>query len=164
MAAFGASPERARLSRQASQDRWRQDPCFVRSSHSSTGPQGPGVGPDSSWRNIPLQSVVAYAKSRIAQSQISMELGLELLWLFERTKDFSQLDLFRRVARSPNVVVRRAAARSLRWWAPSLQAEALAIAAELLNSGDARTKISLISAASHLRRTDSAWWGPGQGH
>jgi len=106
----------------------------------------------------PTAAVVAYAKSRIAQSQISMELGLELLWLFERTKDFSQLDLFRRVARSPNVVVRRAAARSLRWWAPSLQAEALAIAAELLNSGDARTKISLISAASHLRRTDSAWW------
>lgn len=103
----------------------------------------------------PNAEVLAYAKTKISESE---ELGLELLWLFERSKDFSQQDLFRRLVASENVTIRRAAARSLRWWAPSLGDEAKTIATELLKTEDERTKIAIISVASHLQRNDPAWW------
>ncbi|MDC0325119.1 GDSL-type esterase/lipase family protein, partial [bacterium] len=105
----------------------------------------------------PRSSVLAVAKSLVRNAEENETLGLELLWLFERLKDYSQKDLLRQLAKSKNVNVQRAAARSLRWWAPSLGGEAIVLAGELIQSADERTKIAIVSVASHLQREDHSW-------
>lgn len=105
----------------------------------------------------PQALVLAMAKSLVSDAGENESLGLELLWLFERMKDFSQKDLLRHLVRSENVQIQRAAARSLRWWAPALGAEALALAGELFQDSDERTKIAIVSVASHLQREDPSW-------
>ncbi|MEP4077023.1 DUF7133 domain-containing protein [Haloferula sp.] len=101
--------------------------------------------------------VLAYAKSRVADGMTNEKLGLELLWLFEREKDFSQPELLRKLLASKELPVQRAAARSIRWWADSLGDEAKSMAAELMKSPDDRTKMAVISVASHLLSGDPFW-------
>lgn len=103
------------------------------------------------------REVLAYAKTQIPNGKSNEEFGLELMWLFERLKDFSQPEFFRSLAGSKNATSRRAAARSLRWWAPTLGEDATDIAADLLKSDDERTTIGIISSASYLQLGDPAW-------
>jgi len=105
----------------------------------------------------PADKVVAKAKSLVVSAKKDEELGLELLWLFERAKDFSETGLIRHLAKSKNVNVRRAAARSLRWWATALGGEARDMAKTFWDSEDDRTRIAILSVASHLQRTDPTW-------
>lgn len=101
--------------------------------------------------------VLAFAKTKVSAAVDNEELGLELLWLFERLRDFSQKELFLQLVASKDLAIRRAAAKSIRAWAPSLGAEAKAIAQALLQSDDDRTKVSLISALSFLQTQDLYW-------
>ncbi|MDF1862067.1 MAG: GDSL-type esterase/lipase family protein [Verrucomicrobiales bacterium] len=101
--------------------------------------------------------VLVYAKTKVADAGENEELGLELLWLFERLKDFSERDLFRQLVMSDHVVIRRAAAKSIRAWSPVLGEEAKEMAAKLIDGNDERTKISVISAASYLQTLDPFW-------
>ena len=105
----------------------------------------------------PDTEVLAHAKSLVDEGVKNEKLGLELLWLFERCKDFSQPDLLRKLVASKELPVRRAAARSIRWWAPSLGDEAKSMAAELWKTDDDRTKMAVISVASHLLIGDPSW-------
>jgi azurin len=101
--------------------------------------------------------VLAFAKSQIGVGMTNEKLGLELLWLFEREKDFSQPELLRKLVTSKELAVQRAVARSIRWWAPSLGDEAKSMATELMKSSDDRTKMAVISVASHLLSKDPFW-------
>lgn len=101
--------------------------------------------------------VLALAKTKVVEARKNEELGLELLWLLERLKDTSQADLFRQLVSSENPVIRRAAAKSLRVWAPQLHEEAREIAGKLIESGDDRTIVSVISAVSYLQTQDAYW-------
>ncbi|MFC7338232.1 plastocyanin/azurin family copper-binding protein [Haloferula chungangensis] len=105
----------------------------------------------------PSGEVLAHAKSRIAEGMSDGKLGLELLWLFEREKDFSQPELLRELVSSRELPIQRAAARSLRWWAPSLGDEAKLLASDLMKSPDERTRMAVISVASHLLSRDPFW-------
>ena len=107
--------------------------------------------------NHPDAEVLAFAKMKVANAADNEPLGLELLWLFERLKDFSEPDLFRQLVASDDPSIRRAAAKSIRAWAPSLGLEAREIATQLIASGDERTLVSVISAASYLQPTDPTW-------
>lgn len=104
----------------------------------------------------PADQVLAKAKS-LATGLPNEELGLELLWLFERMKDDSQVDLYRRLARSKSLPIQRAAVRSLRWWAPALREDALQLATAWTKSSDERIRISVISVASYLQNDDPSW-------
>ncbi|MEP2777185.1 MAG: GDSL-type esterase/lipase family protein [Luteolibacter sp.] len=101
--------------------------------------------------------VLTYANSMIEQGMKDEEFGLELLWLYERNKDFSHPELFRSLVKSDSLPIKRAAARSLRWWAPTLGEEAKTLATELLKTDDDRTKIAIVSAASYLLQKDEFW-------
>ena len=105
----------------------------------------------------PDAEVLAHARTLVSDGMKNGKLGLELLWLFERCKDFSQPELLRALMDSDELPVQRAAARSIRWWAPSLGEEAQIMATRLLKSDDDRTKIAVISAASHLHALDPFW-------
>ncbi len=107
--------------------------------------------------NHPDGDVLDFAKASVPKAIENEELGLELLWLFERLKDYSETDLFRQLVMSENLEVRRAAAKSIRAWSPVLGPEAKEIAAKLLDGEDERTKISVISAASYLQTLDPFW-------
>lgn len=109
--------------------------------------------------NRPAKDVLAHAYGMIPEGMENETLGLELLWLFERHKDFSHPELFLKLIASENLPISRAAARSLRWWAPSLKDEAKSIAAKLLASDDERTRIAAVSAASYLLLQDDFWKG-----
>ena len=99
--------------------------------------------------------VLKQAKSKVGTKDEL--LALELLWLFERNRDFSQTNLFKRLVKSKTPEVRRAAARSLRWWAPVFGKEALKIASELARTDDDRTRMAVISVASYLQVSDPSW-------
>ncbi|MDF1853141.1 MAG: GDSL-type esterase/lipase family protein [Verrucomicrobiales bacterium] len=103
------------------------------------------------------EEVLALARTKVADAATNEELGLELLWLFERLKDFSEKDLFLQLVTSENLSVRRAAAKSLRAWAPTLGMEAREIATRLVDFGDERMQVSVISAASYLQGQDPFW-------
>ena len=103
----------------------------------------------------PAHEVVEEAKSKIGTN--NDWLRLELLWLFERAKDYSQTEFFKSLVKSDNLNVRRAAARSLRWWAPMLGKDAQTIAAQLASSEDDRTRMAVISVASYLQVADKTW-------
>jgi len=105
----------------------------------------------------PDAEVVAHAKTLVKEGMKHGKLGLELLWLFERYKDFSQPELLSALSHSKELPVQRAAARSIRWWAPSLGDEAQEMASRLMKSDDDRTKIAVISSASHLHALDPFW-------
>lgn len=107
--------------------------------------------------NHPDSEVLAVAKSKVKEGMKNEELGLELLWLFERLGDYSEPDLFRQLATSENLPIRRAAAKSIRAWASSLGQEAKEMASELLKGEDERTKVSVVSAASYLQTIDPSW-------
>ncbi|MGJ8644197.1 MAG: DUF7133 domain-containing protein [Luteolibacter sp.] len=109
--------------------------------------------------NRPDKEVLAHAYSMILEGTKNEQLGLELLWLFERQKDFSHPELFLELIAAENLPTQRAAARSLRWWAPSLKDEAKKIATDLLKSDDERTRIAVVSAVSHLLLKDDFWKG-----
>ena len=99
--------------------------------------------------------ILEMAKSKVGTT--NELLRLELLWLFERNKDHSQTNLFKRLVESETPDIRRAATRSLRWWAPTLGKEAQSIASDLAKSDDARTRMAVISVASYLQVTDPSW-------
>lgn len=105
----------------------------------------------------PQEAVLTAAKDLVEKAKTQEELGLELMWLFERAKDFSQKELFLQLARSKNLSVQRGAARSLRWWAPALGEKAMALASNWAKSPDERLRITVISVASYLQNTDPAW-------
>ena len=99
-------------------------------------------------------SAVATHKSAIDTDD---EFALEILWLYERLKNFDDTSLIKRLSVSENKNVQRAATRSLRWWAPVLGDEAKVMATRLSKSKDERVHVGLVSIISHLQRTDSAW-------
>lgn len=103
----------------------------------------------------PTEEVIAEAKSKIGTN--SDVLRLELLWLFERAKDYSQTNFFKSLVKLNNLNVQRSAARSLRWWAPVLSSDARAIASQLAASEDDRTRMAVISVASYLQVGDKTW-------
>jgi arylsulfatase A-like enzyme/glucose/arabinose dehydrogenase/azurin len=103
----------------------------------------------------PPNQVVKLARSKVGTK--NELLGLELLWLFERAKDYSQTNLFKQLVKSDQPEIRRAAARSLRWWAPALGKEAQSIAAQLAKSDDIRTRMAVVSVASYLQVADKSW-------
>ena len=105
----------------------------------------------------PTEEVLKLAKAKARQARVNELLELELLWLFERFKDFSQTDLFQRLAKSDYPEYRQAAARSLRWWAPALGESGKQLADALWETGDLRTQIGILSSASHLQHQDLAW-------
>ncbi|MGB0581845.1 MAG: DUF7133 domain-containing protein, partial [Limisphaerales bacterium] len=103
----------------------------------------------------PTDKVLKSATSKIGTKNDL--LALELLWLFERFKDYSQTNLFKRLLESDNANIRRSAVRSLRWWAPVLGKEAQTIATRFAKSDDIRSRIAVISVASHLQVADKSW-------
>ena len=107
--------------------------------------------------NRPDTEVLATAKSQLGKLDKNSIAALEFLWLFERLNDDSGLELFKELVESENIVVVRAATKSLRTWQPQLGKEAKEIALKLAKSGDERTLISLISTSSYLQKMDP-WW------
>ena len=107
--------------------------------------------------NHPVGKVLKIAKSMVPMVDNNDLLGLELLWLLERAKDFSQKDLFKKLLVSKSPEIRHAATRSIRWWAPILGKQAHQIASDLWQAGDVRTQVTLISVASYLREEDTFW-------
>lgn len=103
----------------------------------------------------PGDKVLKLAKTKVGDK--NEMLRLELLWLFERAKDYSQTNLFKQLVKSDTPEVQRAAARSLRWWAPVLGKDAQTIAAQLAKSDDDRTRMAVISVASYLQAGDKSW-------
>jgi len=77
--------------------------------------------------------------------------SLELLWLMERQKNFSDTSLIKRLLSSPDVQIRRAATRSLRWWSNALEPELPAILTKLATDSDARVKMGVVTVISHLQ-------------
>jgi len=102
-------------------------------------------------------SVLAAANAALPTARENQEFGLELLWLYERLDDFSNVEFLRQLLDASDVNVRRAAARSLRWWAPVLGEEAKTIAQTLLDRDDDRTTLAILSVASHLQQQDADW-------
>ena len=107
--------------------------------------------------NHPVEKVLKMAKSMVSKADENGPLGLELLWLFERAKDFSQKDLLKKLLVSKSPEIRHAATRSIRRWAPVLGKEAHQLASNLWQTGDVRTQVALISVASYLRDKDTFW-------
>lgn len=103
------------------------------------------------------KEVISFARSMLPAARDNEKLGLELMWLFERLKEFSNTDLLRRLIVSDDINVQRAAARSLRWWAPALGDEVKEMASELLRSSDVRIQIAILSVASYLVHEDHFW-------
>lgn len=103
----------------------------------------------------PNPEVLAYARTQIPKATQNEQLGLELLWLFERLHDPAGKDLFLQLAKSQNPAIRQSATRSLRTWASSID-KPFELAQTLATKGD-RTKLSLISTASYLQPSDPAW-------
>lgn len=81
--------------------------------------------------------------------------ALELIWLMERQKNFSDTSLIKRLVTSSEEKIREAAARSLRWWAESLDSEADNIITKLATDKSDRVKINLITSISHLQLRDT---------
>lgn len=107
--------------------------------------------------NHPIEKVLKMANSMAPIADNNGLLGLELLWVFERAKDFSQKDLLKKLLVSERPEIRHAATRSIRWWAPVLGKEAHQLASDLWQAGDLRTQVALISVASYLRDMDTFW-------
>ena len=83
--------------------------------------------------------------------------ALELLWLMERQKDFSDTDLIKRLATSSDTKVRRSAVRSLRWWADALGSELEGMLTKLAKDKDERVKMGVVTVISHLQIKDAKW-------
>ncbi|MGJ8656384.1 MAG: DUF7133 domain-containing protein [Akkermansiaceae bacterium] len=83
--------------------------------------------------------------------------ALELLWLMERQKDFRDTSLIKRLVASSELPIKRAAVRSLRWWADALGSDLPAIVSTLAKESDDRLKISLVGVLSHLQLKDPKW-------
>ena len=81
--------------------------------------------------------------------------ALELLWLMERQKNFSDTSLIKRLVSSSNIEVKRSAVRSLRWWSDALGSELEAITSKLASDPDERVKIGLTTVISHLQIKDN---------
>ncbi|MGJ8723210.1 MAG: DUF7133 domain-containing protein [Roseibacillus sp.] len=107
--------------------------------------------------NHPNDKVLAFAKSQVAAASSNEDLGVELLYIFERLKDFSQSDLYRQLAASSNPIIRRSAARVLHTWASALGSDAQEIASKLSQDSDERTQLCLLSSASYLQNEDPFW-------
>lgn len=103
----------------------------------------------------PDDEVLAYAKSQLPAG--NLQLGLEILWLFERLGDKAGIELFKSLVDSDEIEIVRAGTKSLRHWNSDLGDQARVIAGRLASRGDHRTLISLISTASYLQATDP-WW------
>lgn len=107
--------------------------------------------------NQPTAEVKA-ALAKAAKSHKKHDVfALELLWLMEQHKDFSDTSLLKSLLTSSKIEVQRAAVRSLRWWSDALGSELPTIVANLSESSDARLKIGLVSVLSHLQIKDSKW-------
>ena len=83
--------------------------------------------------------------------------ALELLWLMERQKNFTDTSLIKRLLTSSDLPVKRASVRSLRWWADALGSELPAIISTLTKETDNRLKINLVGVLSHLQLKDPKW-------
>lgn len=80
--------------------------------------------------------------------------ALELLWLMERQKNFSDTSLIKKLLTSSKEKIRESATRSLRWWADSLGSEADTIITTLATDESDRVKINLATSISHLQLRD----------
>ncbi len=83
--------------------------------------------------------------------------ALELLWLMERQKNFSDTSLIKRLVASSDIKIQRSAVRSLRWWADALAADLEPILTKLAASSDDRVKMGVITVVSHLQMKDTKW-------
>ena len=86
--------------------------------------------------------------------------ALELMWLMEREKNYADTTLIQRLLASPQAPIRRAAVRSLRWWAEALGSDLPPIINTLVGDNDDRVKIGLVSTLSHLQIQDEKWSTP----
>ncbi len=105
----------------------------------------------------PDDQVLAATQARLPKAKDNSILAIELLWLLERIDLESGADLFRQLATSTDVSLRRVAAKSLRAYHTLLGDEAKTIAQDLAATGDTRTTMNVVSSASYLQKADS-WW------
>lgn len=82
--------------------------------------------------------------------------ALELLWLMERQKNFTDTSLIKRLVASSDTQIRRSAVRSLRWWGPTLSTDLASIITKLASDDDERVKMGLITVISHLHSSQPA--------
>jgi len=109
------------------------------------------------WRRKPREEVNIALKTATKSHTTDDLYALELLWLMERQKNFSDTSLIKRLVKSSNIEVKRSAVRSLRWWADALGSDLDAIASKLTSDSDDRVKMGLITVLSHLQLKDSKW-------
>lgn len=83
--------------------------------------------------------------------------ALEILWLMERQKNFSNTSLIKKLVVSSDIKIKRSAVRSLRWWADALGSDLEPILDELATDSDERVKMGVITVLSHLQIKDSKW-------
>jgi len=107
--------------------------------------------------NKPNDEVNAALATTVKAHQEDDYYALELLWLMERQNNYSDTSLFKRLISSSNINVRRAAVKSLRWWAPALGSETDTIVSKLTNDPDDRVKMGLVTFLSHIQLEDSKW-------
>ena len=102
--------------------------------------------------------VVEQLCQQAAQSvSVDQVFALELFWLMERQKDFSNTTFLKQLLRSDNAKVRSAATRSLRWWADSLGGELESVLKELAKDSEVRVQMALVTVLSHLQVKDDKW-------
>jgi len=105
----------------------------------------------------PSDKVLAAVRSQVKRAGEDHALGLELLWQLERLQAYDDPSLFLKLAGSDDLVIRRAAIKSLPMWSDVLGPEAKVLATNLAKTDDARSQISLVSAASYLAASDPFW-------
>jgi len=106
---------------------------------------------------LPREEVAAVVKELLPLVKGDDFFALEVLWLLERLDEYGETAFYKKLLKSENMQVQRAAVRSLRWWVGALGEEARGIVARLTKHEDLRLKILLVGALSHLQREDETW-------
>ena len=106
--------------------------------------------------NLDQKDVLEAIKSQASSIETNDSYALEILWLYERLKNFEDTKIIRRLVKSDNINVKRAATRSLRWWKEPLGSDFVPILTSLAKESDARVHVALISVISHLQRSDES--------
>ena len=107
--------------------------------------------------NQPVAEVNKALPNALKEADKDDTYALELLWLMERQKNFSDTTLIRRLLTSSELPIKRAAVRSLRWWVDALESDLPAIMSKLTQDADDRLKINLVGVLSHLQLKDPKW-------
>ncbi len=107
--------------------------------------------------NLPKSEINKALEKVVTEANKENIYALELLWLMERQKNFTDTSLIKRLLNSSELPVKRAAVRSLRWWANALESDLPNIVSSLSKETDERLKINLVGVISHLQRKDPKW-------